>query len=267
MTPLLAVKNLNVVVGGKAILKKFSLEIMPGELHVLMGPNGSGKSTLAYTLMGHPGYTATNGTMTLAGRPLKKLSPDKRARLGLFLGFQYPLSIAGLSINTLLPEIARSKKPERLPRTRKKFGSLAGAIAVEQKKQNEKLRRDIAGYMKTVGLPEEMLYRSLNENFSGGEKKKSEMLQMLSLKPRLAILDEPDSGLDVDAVKNIAGAVKTAQCQGTAILLITHYPRLLKYLQPDKVHILLPGRTLRSGDASLADTIERHGYQNLKIRA
>ena len=263
MSALLTIKNLTVSTDKKTILRKLSVVIKPGEMHVLMGPNGSGKSTLAYALLGHPHYTVTASELSFAGKNLKTLTTDERARLGLFLGFQYPLAISGLSLSHFLPAALQTRLRQKKSVSKQAYVMLADKMAAEQRVAAEKFRSAVGENLQKLGLKEEMLYRSLNEGFSGGEKKKAEILQMLALHPKLAILDEPDSGLDVDALKKIAAAINAAHKHGTAILLITHYQRILKYLKPDKVHVLANGKLVKSGGPELARVIERKGYEQL----
>lgn len=254
---LLDIKKLRVSIEGKPIVRDLSLAIKTGELHVLMGPNGSGKSTIAQALLGHPRYRVTASRLLFNGKDIRKLKTDARARLGLFLGFQYPLTVSGVTLANLFSELAqtgRTKKDKQL------YLTLASRMASERRVAHDRLRAAIEGHMRELTLPEDILYRGLNDGFSGGEKKKTEMLQMRALKPRLAILDEPDSGVDVDALKAIARSINAARKDGTAILLITHYQRILKYLKPDAVHIMVKGKLVRSGTASLAREIERKGY-------
>lgn len=262
MQPLLSIDNLSVRIGTKKIIDRFSLSIKPGELHVLMGPNGSGKSTVSQALLGHPQYRVTAKRLWFAGTELRKLSTDARARLGLFLGFQYPLSIPGISLSTILPAVAKGMQHDADDSML--HPTLASKMAHEERERQAKLRVDLEDAIRQLGMDTTMLYRGLNDGFSGGEKKKAEILQMTALKPRLAILDEPDSGLDVDALKKIAQAINRAHRSGMAILLITHYQRILKYLKPDRVHIVSKGRIVKSGKAGLVKHIEKQGYENIR---
>jgi len=230
---------------GKQILKGVSLNIKSGETHVIMGPNGGGKSTLALVLMGHPGYKITEGKIIVDGTDVTNLSPDKRARLGLFLAFQYPIEVPGVN-----------------------FANFLRMAVNENKKGEEKIsplgfRNIIAKQAKKLSFSDEITKRMLNEGFSGGEKKKAEVLQMTVLKPKYAILDEPDSGLDVDALKIIAKTISNLDFP-LGLILITHYQRVLHYLQPDFVHILLNGKIVKSGKASLAKQVEKTGYESFK---
>lgn len=239
----LHVKNLYVKVEDKEILKGISLVVKPGEVHALMGPNGSGKSTLAFTLMGHPLYTVTSGEIKLNGIDLQPLTPDKRAQEGLFLSFQYPSEVSGVSLQNFL-RIANNNftKDTKSPVPVLKF------------------RTYLHEKMKLLGMNPELAKRSLNEGFSGGEKKRSEILQLAVLAPAIAILDETDSGLDVDALKAVAKGINALRGPNIGILIITHYSRILKYIEPDKVHVLIKGKIVKSGGAQLAHDIEDKGY-------
>lgn len=234
------IKDYAVFVQDKQLLSNISLELKPGSLHVLMGPNGSGKSSLALSLMGHKAYT-TGGSVLIDGHDLTQLSTDKRAKLGVFLSFQQPHEIPGVPLASFFKAI---------------YESIYGPI--EPKKLQEKL----FAYFDLLEIDHAIYYRNLNEGFSGGQKKKLEMLQLLLLKPRVALLDEIDSGLDVDALRVVAHALNSARQENPemAILVITHYQRLLYYLQVDQVHLLMDGMLIRSGDRQLAEAIERHGY-------
>ena len=262
MKQILVAKKLNVSIAGKKIVHGIDLTIGAGSFHVLMGPNGSGKSTIAYALAGHPHYSVTAAALNFAGKPLLKQTVDERARNGLFLGMQYPQTIPGLSLSHVLPLAmqARFKNPKEKVT---QHITLAGRMAAAATREREQLRSDLDTYLPILGMHEDMLYRSVNEGFSGGEKKKAEVLQMLALKPKLAILDEPDSGVDVDALRKIAAAINKAHKAGTAILLITHYNRILKYLKPDRIHILAGGKVVSSGTAALAKKVEKEGYEGL----
>jgi Fe-S cluster assembly ATP-binding protein len=242
---MLKIDNLQAEVAGKSILKGLSLAINAGEIHAIMGPNGAGKSTLAYTLGGRPGYEVTGGTVDFRGTELLDLEPHERAAAGLFLGFQYPVEIPGVSNVQFLREALNSQRKARgdAPLSAADFLRLA---------------REKAGLL---GMDMEMLKRPVNVGFSGGEKKRAEMVQMGILDPRLAILDETDSGLDIDALKTVgAGINAIMRAPDKAVLLITHYQRLLDYVQPDFVHILADGRIVKSGGPELAHALEREGY-------
>ncbi|RJO59849.1 Fe-S cluster assembly ATPase SufC [Candidatus Parcubacteria bacterium] len=238
----LKILNLKVKVEGKLILQDFSLEVKPGEIHALMGPNGSGKSTLAYALMGHPRYSISQGKVILDNKIITKASPDERARAGLFLSFQYPVEINGVTVRNFL---------------RSSLKALQGDVNLL------KFQRSLEKLMNLLKIKPEFQSRSINEGFSGGEKKRMEILQLLMLKPKYAVLDETDSGLDIDALKLVAKGIKLAQKQGTGCIVITHYFRILKHLLPDRTHILANGRLIASGDRKLARQIESRGYGDL----
>ena len=241
---MLSIKNLHVSVDGKPILKGVNLEVKAGEVHAIMGPNGSGKSTLANVLAGHEHYEVTAGEVIYQGRNLLELPPEERARQGMFLAFQYPVEIPGVSniylLKSALNAIRRSQ-------------GLAELDAMD-------FLALVKDRMKLVEMPEELLYRSVNEGFSGGEKKRNEILQMTVLEPKLAILDETDSGLDIDALQVVARGVNVLRSPERAIILVTHYQRLLNYIEPDRVHVLVDGRIAKSGDKTLAYELEKHGY-------
>ncbi len=260
MKPLLLIENLSVRIGTKKIIDRFSLSMRPGELHVLMGPNGSGKSTVSQALLAHPQYKVTATKLRFATTDIRKLSTDARARLGIFLGFQYPLSIPGISLSTILPAAQRESATAQSS-SKVLHATLASKMEYESRERQTKLRADLTHAITALGMDPAMLYRGLNDGFSGGEKKKAEILQMIALRPKLAILDEPDSGLDIDALKKIAHAINAAHKAGMALLLITHYQRILKYLHPDHVHILANGHIVQSGGPELARAIEKKGYE------
>lgn len=240
----LVIKNLSAGIGEKIILKNISLVLKPGKLVALMGPNGSGKSTLAHVLMGRPGYRVQTGQALWRGKNILKLKTDERARLGLFLGFQQPVELPGVNLLEFL---------------------IASAQACCQPKPSQtELETEIKRGLKSLRLSPDFLERSVNEGFSGGEKKKIELLQLLLLKPKIAILDEADSGLDIDALKLIARGIQQTVRQGTGVLVITHYQRLLNYLDADQVLVLLDGRIVKTGAASLVWSLERRGYDWLK---
>jgi Fe-S cluster assembly ATP-binding protein len=248
---LLAIRDLHVSVDGQKILNGLDLEIGSGEVHAIMGPNGSGKSTLAHVLAGRPGYLVTAGTVHYQGRDLLALPAEERAREGLFLGFQYPVEIPGVNNVYLLKAALNAVRKQRGASEVDAFEFLA-------------LVRD---KMKLMRIEDSFLSRGVNEGFSGGEKKRNEVLQMLVLEPRLAILDETDSGLDIDALKVVAGGVNSLRSPERSCLLVTHYQRLLEYVVPDFVHVLVRGRIVRSGDRELALELERRGYDFLSGEA
>ena len=236
----LSISGLHATVEGKEILKGVDLEVAQGEIHALMGPNGSGKSTLAYTLMGHPKYVVTGGSVTFGGEDLLPLTADARARLGLFLCFQYPTAIPGVSTVNFLRAALRAQGKEMPAR--------------------EFLNR-LSAEMQELKIDESFRSRYINDGFSGGEKKRMEILQLAMLRPKLAILDETDSGLDVDALRTVADGVMRLCGPDMGVLVITHYPRILEHLHPDRVHVLHDGRVVTSGGADLARQIEREGYE------
>ncbi|HVN47051.1 MAG TPA: Fe-S cluster assembly ATPase SufC [Steroidobacteraceae bacterium] len=241
---MLSIKDLSVSVDGKAILNGLSLEVGAGEVHAIMGPNGSGKSTLAYVLAGHPGYTVTSGTAHYLGQDLLAMAPEERARLGVFLGFQYPVEIPGVNnVYLLKAALNATRKQQGLP----EVDAFDFLTLVRAK-------------MQRMGMEDSFLSRGVNEGFSGGEKKRNEILQMLVLEPRLALLDETDSGLDIDALKVVANGVNSLRSPERSVVLVTHYQRLLDHIVPDFVHVLARGRIVRSGDRSLALELERRGY-------
>jgi len=242
---MLEITTLHATVAGKAILNGVSLAVPAGEVHAIMGPNGSGKSTLAYVLAGRPGYEVSEGSVTFEGRDLLAMAPHERAAAGMFLGFQYPVEIPGVSMLQFLRESLNAQRRARgeAELSGAEFIRLAKAQAAE------------------LGMDAEMLKRPVNVGFSGGEKKRAEMVQMGIMNPRLAILDETDSGLDIDALRSVgAGINRIMRAPDKAVLLITHYQRLLDYVKPDRVHVLSRGKIVRSGGAELAHELEREGY-------
>jgi Fe-S cluster assembly ATP-binding protein len=250
-TPLLEIRDLHVSVGGAAVLRGIDLTVNTGEVHAIMGPNGSGKSTLAHVLAGRPGYEITAGSARYEGRDLLTLAPEERARAGLFLGFQYPVEIPGVNNAYLLKAALNAARRQRgLPEI-DAFDFLTL----------------VRGKMRAMQMDESFLARGVNEGFSGGEKKRNEILQMLVLEPKLALLDETDSGLDIDALKVVAHGVNSLRSPERAVVLVTHYQRLLDHIVPDQVHVLGRGRILKSGDRTLALELERRGYDWLLEQA
>jgi Fe-S cluster assembly ATP-binding protein len=244
----LVVENLHVEVAGKEILKGVNLTLRSGELTALMGPNGSGKSTLAYALMGHPKYKVTKGSALLDGKDLLKLPVDQRSKAGLFLGFQYPQEVSGLSLSKFLWTSYMIRHTAQ-----------TADVAT--------FDRDLKTHLSYLGMDESLLKRSLNEGFSGGEKKRVEVLQMATLSPRFAILDEPDSGLDIDAVRSVGETVAKLRQPDAGILVITHYQRILQFLKPDSVHVMVDGVIALSGGRELAEELEAKGYDFVKVGA
>jgi Fe-S cluster assembly ATP-binding protein len=242
--PLLVVDGLRVSVEGKEILKGLSLTVRAGEVHALMGPNGSGKSTLSFCLMGHPKYEITAGDIRYQGASILSLSPDERARRGIFLAFQYPTAIPGVTISNFLRASLRGVRGADVP--------------------VREFRQTVKTHLKSLGISESFMNRYVNDGFSGGEKKRVEILQMAVLDPALAVLDETDSGLDIDALKTVAGGINALRGPSRGFLLITHYQRLLNYVKPDAVHVMVEGRIARSGGPELAIELESQGYQGFK---
>ncbi|WP_440863155.1 Fe-S cluster assembly ATPase SufC [Symbiopectobacterium purcellii] len=241
---MLSIKNLHVSVEGKAILNGLNLEVKPGDVHAIMGPNGSGKSTLSATLAGREDYEVNDGTVAFKGKDLLELDPEDRAREGIFMAFQYPVEIPGVS---------------------NQFFLQTAVNAVRKYREQEPLDRfDFADFIedkiKLLKMPEDLLTRSVNVGFSGGEKKRNDILQMAALEPALCILDETDSGLDIDALKIVANGVNALRNQERAFIIVTHYQRILDYIQPDYVHVLYQGRIVKSGDFSLVKQLEEQGY-------
>ena len=241
---MLEIRNLHASVDGNEILKGINLKVNKGEVHAIMGPNGSGKSTLAKVLAGHPSYEVTGGEVIFDGKNLLEMSPDERAREGVFMAFQYPVEIPGVNNVYLLKAALNAKR------------KAAGEPEVDAYEFLALIRQK----MKFMQMSESFLTRGVNEGFSGGEKKRNEVLQMLVLEPKLAILDETDSGLDIDALKVVSTGVNSLRDPKRAVVLVTHYQRLLDYVIPDQVHVLSGGRIVKSGDKSLAQELERRGY-------
>ena len=251
--PELVVKNLHVAVEGKEILKGLSLEVRKGEIHALMGPNGSGKSTLANTLMGHPRYEVTAGDILFKGSSILELEADARSRAGLFMAFQYPVAIPGLSVANFLRTAlnARLSPPET---------NGTGAMPARRGINPKEFRTLLREHMAMLKMDEAFATRYLNDGFSGGEKKRAEILQMALLKPEIAIMDETDSGLDIDALRIVSEGVNALAGPGLGILLITHYQRILNYIKPHFVHVMVDGRISLSGGPELAQELETRGY-------
>lgn len=250
----LRIENLHVSVEGKSILRGVNLTINQGETHALMGPNGSGKSTLSYALMGHPNYEITDGSAFIDDVNLLDMEPDDRAKAGLFLAFQYPTSIPGVTMaNFLRHAVTNVRMPDR------KEGE--DLISMRD------FRKELKQKMDELGMDGEFARRYLNEGFSGGEKKRAEVLQLAMLQPAFAILDETDSGLDIDAVRVVSeGVNRVAKAQGTGVLVITHYQRILNYIQPQFVHILYGGKIVENGGPELVTTLEREGYDWIRAK-
>jgi Fe-S cluster assembly ATP-binding protein len=240
----LEIKGLTVEVEGKQILKGLDLSVAKGETHALMGPNGSGKSTLAYAIMGHPAYTITGGEVLLKGTSIADLAPEERAQAGLFLAMQYPTEIPGVSLTNFLRTAVNAVNDNDVP--------------VRQ------FMTQLREQMKLLEMDEKFLSRSVNEGFSGGEKKRFEILQMAMLKPEIAVLDETDSGLDVDALRIVSEGVNRMSGPDLGVLIITHYTRILNYITPDHVHVMVDGRVVQSGGAELAEQLESQGYEHLR---
>ena len=241
---MLSIKNLHASVEEKNIIKGLNLEVKPGEVHAIMGPNGAGKSTLGYVLSGRDGYEVSEGEATLNGKDLLELEVEERAREGLFLAFQYPVEIPGVSNMEFMKESVNAMREQR--------GEAPLTAAAFLKKAKEACKQ--------VQLPLDFLKRGVNEGFSGGEKKRNEIMQMILLEPTLCILDESDSGLDVDALQVVADGVNSQRDGERSFIVVTHYQRLLDYIKPDFVHILADGKIVKSGDASLALEVEKSGY-------
>jgi len=247
---MLKIKNLHATVGGKEILKGLDLELEPGKVHAIMGPNGAGKSTLGHVLAGREGFEVTGGSVTFQGRDLLALAPEERAAEGVFLAFQYPVEIPGVN-NTYFLRAALNA--QRKYRGEEELDSMQFLKRVREK-------------LSVLHIKDELLNRGVNEGFSGGEKKRNEIFQLAVLEPKLAILDETDSGLDIDALRLVADGVNTMRDPARSFLVITHYQRLLDYIEPDAVHVLADGRIVESGGPELAKELEQHGYAWIKDR-
>jgi len=246
----LVIQNLHVSINNQAILNGVNLTVRQGEVHALMGPNGTGKSTLAYALMGHPSYEITDGIVLFKGENIIDLEPDERSRLGIFLAFQYPVAIPGVSVANFLRTAINAR--------RKAENSEDKGIQIPQ------FRRLLKEKMDLLQMDHTFAGRYLNEGFSGGEKKRAEILQMATLQPEIAILDETDSGLDIDALRIVSEGVNTLKGENLGVLVITHYQRILNYIKPEFVHIMLDGRIVESGGPELAVHLEEHGYDWLR---
>jgi len=242
----LEVRDLHVSVEGKPILKGVNLVVRQGEVHALMGPNGTGKSTLANTLMGHPNYEVTHGEILFKGKDLVGLGPDERSRLGLFLAFQYPVAIPGVSLANFLRAALNARRRDLNPEDK--------GIPIPEFRKLLKQKMDV------LKMQHEFAGRYLNEGFSGGEKKRAEILQLATLEPEIAVLDETDSGLDIDALRIVASGVNDLAGPELGVLVITHYQRILNYIKPHFVHIMLGGRVVESGGPELSEHLEEHGY-------
>ncbi len=249
----LVIRNLHVSIEGKEILKGVDLTVTQGEVHALMGPNGTGKSTLAYTLMGHPSYQVTEGEALFKGKNILELPPDERARLGVFLAFQYPVSIPGVTVANFLRTAINARRRAANPEDK--------GISIPE------FRRLLKTKMELLKMDQSFAGRYLNEGFSGGENKRAEVLQMAALQPEIAILDETDSGLDIDALRIVSEGVNALRGPEMGVLVITHYQRILNYIKPDFVHIMMNGRIVESGGPELALHLEEQGYDWLREKA
>jgi len=248
---LLEIDNLHASVEGQEILRGLNLTLDPGKIHAIMGPNGSGKSTLAHVLTGRDGYEVTAGEARFNGRNILEMEPEERAAVGLFLAFQYPVEIPGVTMTTFLKEAVNSLRKAR----------------GEQELDALQFTKHLRQRCKDLGVPEEMLRRSVNTGFSGGEKKRAEVLQMAALEPTLAVLDETDSGLDIDALKAVADGVNSLRGPERSMLVITHYQRLLTYIVPDVVHVMIKGQIVETGGPELAERLESEGYKRYGDKA
>ncbi len=247
---LLKIEDLHVDVEGKRILNGVDLEVVRGQVHALMGPNGSGKSTMANVLLGHPAYEVTSGRILFKDDDVTEMSPEERAKLGMFLAFQYPVEVPGVSVVNFL---------------RTAYNAVKNPTGEEEKKVSAlAFRKLLKEKMTLVGVDDDMVRRYVNQGFSGGEKKRMETLQLAVLEPQIAILDETDSGLDIDALKAVATGIDQLAGPNLGLLLITHYQRILNYVTPDHVHVLMGGRVVRSGGAELARELEEKGYEGLR---
>ena len=245
--PLFVVDDLRINVGDKEIVRGLSLTVQAGEVHAIMGPNGSGKSTLANALMGHPRYIITGGSVRYKGEEIVHWKPDERARAGIFLAFQYPTDVPGVSMINFLRRAVSARRGSEIP--------------------VKEFRKQLGAVLERLHIDEQFVRRYVNDGFSGGEKKRAEILQLGLLEPELAIMDETDSGLDIDALRIVAEGINATRNDSNAILLITHYQRILNYITPDFVHVLAEGRIVTSGDASLAQRLEAEGYDPILTEA
>jgi Fe-S cluster assembly ATP-binding protein len=244
----LEIRNLHVSAEGKEILKGVDLDVSKGEIHALMGPNGSGKSTLANTIMGHPGFEVDEGTITFKGEDVTEAAPEDRARMGLFMAFQYPVAIPGVTVSKYLRMALNAQRE-------------AGG---EDQIKLKDFRRDTEAAMELMNIPKDFSSRYLNDGFSGGEKKRMEILQLAMLKPALAVLDETDSGLDIDALRTVANGVNSLAGPDLGVLIITHYQRILHLVKPDFVHVIFEGRIVKQGGPELVEQLEERGYGWIK---
>jgi Fe-S cluster assembly ATP-binding protein len=256
MTDELVIRDLEVSIGEKKILKGLSLTVKAGEVHALMGPNGSGKTSLAFTLMGHPDYRVTAGSITWRGQSIVKLAPDKRAREGIFLAFQYPSAIPGVTVASFLRNIYNAVHHPKQPAADASDGAMPKYTGIPL----AKFRKLMEEKMALLQMDPAVAARYVNDGFSGGEKKRLEMLQMAVLNPTMAILDETDSGLDIDALRTVAEGINATLSPEMGVLLITHYQRMLNYVKPQFVHVLLDGRIVMSGGEELSHKLEANGY-------
>ncbi len=249
----LEIKDLHVSIDGKEILKGVNLTTKQGEIHAIMGPNGTGKSTLAYTLMGHPSYTVTQGEVRFKDQDLLQLAPDERSRLGIFLAFQYPVAISGVTLANFLRTAVNAR--------RRALNKEDKGIPIPE------FRKMLKEKMEVLKMDQAFAGRYLNEGFSGGEKKRAEILQMATLKPEIAVLDETDSGLDIDALRVVSDGVNALTGPDLGVIVITHYQRLLNYIKPDFVHVMMGGRIVESGGPDLAVSLEEHGYDWIREKS
>ncbi len=256
MTDQLEIRDLEVSIAGKKILKGLTLTVKQGEIHALMGPNGSGKTSLAYAVMGHPDYTVDAGTVTWRGEDLLGLAPDKRARAGLFLAFQYPSAIPGVTVASFLRNIYNAVHHPKRPAEEEAAGGVPKYTGIPL----ARFRKLLEEKMALLHMDPAFATRYVNDGFSGGEKKRLEMLQLAVVRPKLAILDETDSGLDIDALRNVADGINATLSPDIGVLMITHYQRMLNYVKPQFVHVLLDGRLVMSGGEELSHQLEANGY-------